>query len=148
MKNLPNLASGARLVPSASTKADMRRSTRRPFRSRTSRCLCLRVPLCLRCFRADASASAVGSAVGSAAAVGAGSDGSGGGASFGILNPPDAGFAGGGASSGASPDMLGVEGAPRERAKGARACATRGMGNQGSSVRAGRAVMSGYEHYL
>ena len=42
------------MVPSAGcSNGDMRRSTSRPLRSRTSMCLCLRVPLCLRSFRSS-----------------------------------------------------------------------------------------------
>ena len=106
MRNLPNAASGARFVPSGSTNGVMRRSTSKPFRSTTSKCLCLRVPLCLRSLRSSraASARAPPPAEHAASEAFAGAEGSaarGPGASFGIVNPPP--FCGGGAAGGAPP---------------------------------------------
>jgi len=95
----PNLPSGATLVPSGATCGDIRRSTRRPLRSTTRRCLCLRWRG--RCARRDARSPVVADASASVVVVGGGGGGGGGGAGFrfGILNPPREG---GGRSGGSS----------------------------------------------
>ena len=49
---------GRALRASGSTNGVMRRSTSKPFRSTTSKCLSLRVPLCLRSLRSSRAASA------------------------------------------------------------------------------------------